>query len=109
MSLIDYLSSHCGPKKLHLTISKDDSNAWAAAPPFFNKSLVNLVDALEELTLIARFESPWNFCSYNSTSIGKCTKLKYLAMNVVLQLGEETIPTQWELPDDNVVVSPFPD
>ena len=107
MSLIDYLSSYSGLKKLRLTFEtwSDNRKHWAAADPFFNKCLVNHVDTLEELAIVAHYESPWNFCSNNSMSIAKCTKLKLLTMNIYLELGEETNSTQWELPDNNVVVS----
>ena len=105
MSLIDYLSSYSGLKKLRLMVESDNRNCLAAANPFFNKCLTNHVDTLEELILIARHEGPWTFCSDNSKSIAKCTRLKLLAMNVSLDLGKETSSTQWELPDDNVVVS----
>ena len=83
MSLIDYLSSYSGLKKLRLTVSgSDNRESWAAADPFFNKCLGNHVDTLEELSLITRCEGPWTFCSNNSMSIAKCTKLKFLAMNM---------------------------
>ena len=100
-SLIDYLSSYSGLKKLRLTVDESDE-CLAVADPFFNTCLLNHVDTLEELILIAHSVSSWNFCSNNSRGISKCAKLKLLAMTVPLYLGEET---QWEFRDDNVVVS----
>ena len=97
MSLIDYLSSYSGLKKLHLMDSGSDN--WVTADPFFKKCLVvNHVDTLEKLTLMAGGKGPWNFCSNNSMSITKCTKLKCLAMTVFLG-GTITMT------DDNLVVS----
>jgi len=95
MSLIDYLSSYSGLKKLHLMDSGSyNREHWVTVDAFFKKSLVNHVDTLEKLTLISRGKSPWNFCSNNSMSIAKCTKLKCLAMTVL-----------FTMPDGNPVVS----
>ena len=100
-SLIDYLLSYSGLKKLHLTVTDSESDNREQADLFFNKCLVNHADTLEELILIACEEGPWNFCSNNSRSIAKCTKLKFLALNLFL----ETRPPHWDFCYADVVVS----
>ena len=100
-SSVDYLLSYSGLKKLRLTVTGLESDNRERADLFFNKCLVNHADTLEELILIACEEGPWNFCSNNSRSIAKCTKLKFLAMNLFL----ETSPRHWDFCYADVVVS----
>jgi len=100
-SSVDYLLSYSGLKKLRLTVTGLESDNRERADLFFNKCLVNHADTLEEFILIACKEGPWNFCSNNSRSIAKCTKLKFLAMNLFL----ETSPPHWDFCYADVVVS----
>ena len=84
-SLIDYLSSYSGLKKLKLSVSQftNASSSDEAATRFFNDVLPRHVETLESLSLEAYYEGEWCFTSRNTGVIKRCTKLNRLLISVV--------------------------
>ena len=115
VSLIDYLSSYSGLKKLKLSVSAftDASSSNKAATRFFNNVLSRHVETLESLSLDAWYEDEWCFTPRNAGMVSQCTKLNHLLMSIIsdktssnsrsLQ-GEEFDAAN---PDRNLVVSFF--
>ena len=83
-SLIDYLSSYSGLKKLWLSVSPfmDTSPSDQAATRFFNNVLSRHVETLESLSVKAYYEGEWCFTSQNAGVISQCTKLNHLLMGI---------------------------
>ena len=84
-SLIDYLSSYTGLKKLKLSVSQfmDASSSDQAATRFFNGVLSRHLETIESLSLEAYYEGEWCFTSRNAGLIGQCTKLNHLLMSII--------------------------
>ena len=84
-SMIDYLSSYSGLKKLKLSASSfvDASSSDEAATRFFNEVLSRHVETLESLSLKAYYEGEWCFTSRNAGVISQCTKLNHLLMSII--------------------------
>ena len=84
ISLIDYLSSYAGLKKLKLSVSPftNISSSNKAAIRFFNDVLSRHVETLESLSLQSNYEGEWCFTLRNAGVIGQCTKLNHLLMSI---------------------------
>jgi hypothetical protein len=83
-SLIDYLSSYSGVKKLDLKVNGflDQEASDEAAGKFFNRALPRHAENLEVMNLEARYESAWCYSTHNSMLIQKCVKLRYLSLGL---------------------------
>ena len=105
-SLIDYLSSYSGLRKLELLVTPfaDASSSDEAATRFFNDVLSRHLETLESLSLEAYYEGEWCFTSQNAGLISQCTKLNHLLMSIV-PLRQEEEDDEF---DTNVVANPKP-
>jgi len=105
-SLIDYLSSYSGLRKLELSVTPfaDAASSDEAATRFFNGVLSRHLETLESLRLEAYCEDEWCFTSRNAGLISQCTKLNHLLMSVVPLRQEE----EDDEVDTNVVANPNP-
>ena len=108
-SLIDYLSSYSGLKKLKLTVSlfTDAPSSDEAATRFFDNVLSRHVETLESLSLEAYYEGEWCFTLRNAGLISQCTKLNHLLMStfVPFQPKAEDDEFDTDVPYPNIVVS----
>ena len=93
-SIIDYLSSFSGLKKLRLFIPNFDNQTFsdASAVKFWSESLQNHVDTIRDFSLRACYSGQWCFGRHNRSLVGKCTKLKQLTVSLL----PEDIPTEAE-------------
>ncbi|KIM42284.1 hypothetical protein M413DRAFT_444714 [Hebeloma cylindrosporum] len=85
-SLLDYLASYSGLKKLWIIpgIFRDGSSSDSMASQFFlSTSFINHVQSLEDLSITAIYEGFWCFGPWNEGVISRCTKLKALKMAIV--------------------------
>jgi len=118
-SLIDYLSTYSGLKKLKLSVSPflNGSSSDTAATRFFNDVLPRHFETLENLSLEAYYEGKWCFTSHNAALITQCTKLNHLLMSMISRRtsrdsrrlqqeeGDEFYAEEAPNPDRNMVVS----
>ena len=112
-SLLDYLSSYSGLKKLELSVSPSTnaSSSDETATRFFSDVLPRHLVTLESLNLDAYFEGEWCFTSRNAGLIGQCTKLNHLLMSII-SFRQEAAADGFDVgvvanPDGNMVVSLF--
>jgi hypothetical protein len=84
-TLLDYISSYSGLKKLHLAPKnlefQDESDF--AANQFYNLCLGKHTSSLEELTVMAGYEGGWCFGDQALVVISLCKKLKILEGSLV--------------------------
>jgi hypothetical protein len=79
-SLIDYLSSYSGLKKLGLKANgfHNQKASDEAAGQFFNRALPRHMESLEVLNLEAPYAGAWCYTMHSPMLIQKCVKLRYL-------------------------------
>ncbi len=107
-SLLDYLLTYSGLKKLCLTYLGSDELILAQTyTRFFTDVLPNHQETLEELKLTPRFECQWCFGINNSFTVAKCTKLKHLSACVFSSQVGVGISGQSGSPSDDVIVGIF--
>ncbi len=95
-SLIKYLSTYSGLKKLKLLASPytTRSSSDKVATRFFNNVLPRHFETLERLCLEAYFEGKWCFTSHNAALITQCTKLNHLGMSIISDDSDEFQPEE---------------
>jgi hypothetical protein len=102
-SLIDYLASFSGLKKLKLSIPDfgNQASSEESAVKFWSNGFPNHVDTLQDFSLHACYDGQWCFGRHNHSLIAKCIKLEQLTIGVL----PRDIPSQES--DFNGVVSIF--
>jgi len=103
VSLVDYLSTFSGLKKLRLNLICFTSPTGTAAQ-FWSTALPNHTNTLEEFILYAGEEGEWCFCTHNRSLIVQCTKLKSLGLCILCQSEQDVLPKNLIL--DDVVSGP---
>ena len=98
-SLIDYLSTFSGLKKLHLNLIRSTSPTGTAAQ-FWSAAFPNHTNTLEDFALYAAKEGEWCFSTNNRPLIVQCTKLKLLGLCILSQFDQNVL-----LPMDDAVSS----
>ena len=108
-SLLEYLASYSGLKKLRLTAGgfHEGTSSDSMARQFFSTPFINHVQSLEDLNISAPFEGSWCFGPWNQAIVSRCTNLKTLGMAIV---SRQLYPLPESPSDDlgvesNVIVS----
>jgi hypothetical protein len=99
-SLIDYLSSFSGLKKLRLTLMGSAFPKVSAAQ-FWSGAFPKHTNTLELFTVFAWEEGEWCFLPYNRPLISQCTKLKVLHLSILCRSEQDLFPNHLIL--DSVV------
>ena len=103
VSLVDYLSTFSGLKKLRLNLICFTSPTGTAAQ-FWSTALPNHTNTLEEFILYAGEEGEWCFSTHNRSLIVQCTKLKSLGLCILCPSEQDVLPENLIL--DDVVSGP---
>lgn len=103
-SLVDYLSSFSGLKKLRLNLICSTAPK-AAAALFWSTTIPKHADTLEDFGVFAAEEGEWCFLPHNQSSFVRCTQLEFLGLSIANRRSEEDeLPRQIFL--DNTVSVP---